>query len=228
VDDPVDRDAARIAARALSRDDPTGWFEQLYVAAATGDAVVPWDRAQPSALVAEWINSRGDGEGRSAIVVGCGFGRDAELLGTRGWRTVAFDIAPTAVEAARQRHPDSPVSYVVADLLDPPEDWHGGFDLVVESMNVQALPLELRGQAVAGVRSLVGPDGLLLVVAAARLGPDQASVDVGPPWPLDRAEIESFGDDAAIAVELIELVPDVIDPDVQRWCAVFRRTAPLG
>jgi 2-polyprenyl-3-methyl-5-hydroxy-6-metoxy-1,4-benzoquinol methylase len=87
----------------------------------------------------------GDGRaGRSAVVVGCGFGRGAEHLAGLGFRTVAFDISPTAVRAARARHPDSPVRYQTADLLDPPTGWRPGFDLVLESMTVQALPVELR------------------------------------------------------------------------------------
>ena len=39
----------RLAREALAAGNPTGWFEPLYVAAETGDAVVPWDRGAPNA-----------------------------------------------------------------------------------------------------------------------------------------------------------------------------------
>ena len=46
----------RIARESLDRDDPTGWFEQLYSAAADGAAVVPWDRGTAHPLLIEWID----------------------------------------------------------------------------------------------------------------------------------------------------------------------------
>jgi ubiquinone/menaquinone biosynthesis C-methylase UbiE len=73
-------------------------------------------------------------------VVGCGLGDDAEYVAGRGFDTVAFDISASAIRAARRRYPDSAVHYVTADLLDPPGEWERAFDLVVESLTLQALP----------------------------------------------------------------------------------------
>jgi SAM-dependent methyltransferase len=225
-DDP-DADARRLSALSLARDDATGWFEDLYAAASTGAAVVPWDRVQPQVLVEEWVRDQGDGTGRRALVVGCALGRDAELVSGMGYATTGFDIAPTAVEQARRRHPDSAVDYVVADLLDPPSQWREAFDLVVESINVQALPPALRERAVAQIGTLVAPGGNLLVVSAARLGPaDEAFIAAGPPWPLDRSEIESFAGDphhGGLDTVSVELLPDTVEPDLHRWRAVFTR-----
>ena len=72
------------------------------------------------------------------------------------------------------------MSNAVADLLAPPAEWAGAFDLVVECNNVQALPRELRDTATAAVASFVAPGGTLLVVAAAAT----AWGEDGPPWPL--------------------------------------------
>src|SRR5258708_7714077 len=114
-----DEQTRAIAAESLAAGDPTGWFERLYAAAQDGAAVVPWDRAAPSQLLVQWAQRRQiTGVGRSALIVGCGLGRDAEYVAGLGYETVAFDISETAVRAARLRHPDSPVRYVVADLLD--------------------------------------------------------------------------------------------------------------
>jgi SAM-dependent methyltransferase len=208
----ADAHARRLAAASLTERDPTGWFERLYVAADQGDAVVPWDRGGPHPLVAEWAEGvRGDG-GR-AVVVGAGFGADAELLARLGFDTVAFDVAPTAVRSARDRAPGSAVDYRVADLLDPPADWRGAFDLVVEVFTVQALPDDVHPRAIDNVADLVAPGGTLLVVSAAR---DERDGPVtGPPWPLTRAELDAFAAG--------ELRPVRVERSDGRWRAEFRR-----
>lgn len=213
VTDP-DADARRLAAEP---DDPTAWFEDLYVAADRGAATVPWDRGEPQQLLTAWVERAAiTGNGRRALVVGCGLGRDAEYLAGLGFDTVAFDVAETAVRVARSRHPGSPVHYVVADLLDPPEEWHAAFDLVVESMNVQALPSPVREDAIARVGGLVRPGGTLLVIAFA----SDDTLAEGPPWPLSRADIDAFGTGGLAAVH-VELLGDDDDPPVYRWRAEF-------
>ncbi len=221
-----------VIAASLARGDATGWFEELYLAAATGEVEVPWDRPIPTHPLDEWARRRGAGTGQRAVVVGCGLGRDAELLAQLGYATTAFDVAPSAVEQARQRHAGSAVMYVVADLMDLPEAWRGAFDLVVESITVQSLPLGMRTRAVAQVGSLVAPGGTLLVVSNVREGPaDEAFVNDGPPWPLDRAEIETFaapGGGTVFEVVSVDLVLDPVDPQVVRWRAEFRRGTPAS
>jgi SAM-dependent methyltransferase len=219
-DQPRDRDATRLARASLAADDPTGWFERLYAAAQTGDAIVPWDRAGPNPLLQAWIEQRGlQGTGRRAVVVGAGPGHDAELLARLGFATVAFDISETAVRAARSRFPDSPVDYVVADLLDPPSEWVQAFDLVVEVMTVQALPDPPRAAAIAQVSRLVAPGGTLLVVAAARHEGEPAGD--GPPWPLTRREIDGFagGGLEPVTIEMTRHAPSPVD----WWRAELRR-----
>jgi SAM-dependent methyltransferase len=216
----AEEDARRLSAAALAAGDATGWFEKLYAEAEKGDAEVPWDLPRPSALLAEWARrSAVTGAGRSALVVGCGLGRDAEFLAGLGFATCAFDISETAVRTARERHPDSSVEYEVADLLDPPPQWRDRFDLVVESNNVQALPARIRSRAIANVAPMVAPGGTLLVLAAAATDGDPAD---GPPWPLTRAEVESFAA-PGLAVVSIEEIPDAADKLIVRWRAEFRR-----
>ncbi|MFC0031056.1 class I SAM-dependent methyltransferase [Micromonospora chaiyaphumensis] len=208
----------QVSSPVTAESDPAGRFERLYADAERGEAVVPWDLDRAHSLLSEWTDrTRPDGSGRRALVVGCGFGRDAEHLARLGFATVAFDISPTAVRVARRRHPDSPVRYETADLLDPPHDWLGGFDFVLESMNVQALPAELRQRAVPAVGRLVAPDGALLVIAAGRRDDE---VIEGPPWPLTRAEVDAFAAGPLIAAR----VEEIAAPDGGlRWRAEFRR-----
>jgi SAM-dependent methyltransferase len=196
-------------------DDPTGWFEHLYAAAERGEREVPWARDEPRELLVEWAEAQSlDGSGHGALVVGCGFGVDAEYLAERGFQTTAFDVAPSAVRAARERHPGSAVDYVVADLLEPPRAWSEAFAFVLESLTVQSLPDAARPTAIANVATLVAPRGTLLVIASGREEAD-GPVD-GPPWPLTRAEVESFATRGLEAVR-IEALPG------PRWRGEFRR-----
>jgi SAM-dependent methyltransferase len=211
-----DADAFRLATTA--QDDPTGWFERLYAEAATGDAIVPWDRDEPNPLMADWLE-RHRPEGARAMVVGSGLGRDAEHVASLGFHTTAFDVSPTAIRGARERFPDSVVEYVVADLLDPPAGWTGAFDLVVESITVQSMPLSVRADAIRHVARMVAPGGELLVISGIREEGEQVD---GPPWPLTRTELESFAIDGLRATHLEQAVrPDA--PDAKRWRALFRR-----
>jgi SAM-dependent methyltransferase len=202
--------------------DPTGWFEPLYAAAARGEGEVPWDGNAPAANLVAWTSARGvDGRGRRALVVGCGLGDDAEHVAGLGFATVAFDISPTAIRLARERFPDSAVEYVVADLLDAPHEWAEAFDFVVESITVQALHASVRPRAIAAIGGTVAAGGTLLVLSAAR--EPEAPAD-GPPWPLTRAEIESFAAGGVEAVE-IEDLRAAGDPWGRRWRAEFTRPA---
>jgi hypothetical protein len=210
-----------LASASVAANDPTGWFERLYAAADRGDAVVPWDRGSPHFLLVQWAEDNGvRGDGRRAVIVGCGLGFDAEYVAGLGFDTVAFDVAPSGVAAAISRHPHSPVDYRVADLLALPDEWLHAFDLVVESLTVQSLPVALRGRATAAVAGLVAPGGSLLVVAAAR-DDDGSPVD-GPPWPLTRAEVDAFAG-GGIETVRVEDLRDATQPTVRRWRAEFRR-----
>jgi SAM-dependent methyltransferase len=205
-----DEVSRQLAADSLAVNDPTGWFERLYAAADAGDAVVPWDRGAPHPLIVEWAEKRKP-VGERALVVGAGLGFDAEFIAGLGFDTTAFDISATAVRKARERHPASGVHYRTADLLEPPAEWRRAFDLVVESLTVQSMPVGPRARAIGNVAAMVAPGGTLLVVAFA--GDER---EEGPPWPLSRADVEAFGED-------LETV--AVENDGQRWRVELRRPA---
>jgi SAM-dependent methyltransferase len=218
--DPDER-ARELASEALRSDDPTGWFERLYAAAAQGEAAVPWERGGPHPLLVDWAETRRpSGAGKRALVVGAGLGSDAEYIAALGYRTLAFDVSPTAVGSARDRFPDSRVEYVVADLLRPPADWGAAFDFVFESLTVQSLPRTVRERAIASVGDFVAPGGTLLVISMA-LGP-QDDADAGPPWPLTRDEVESFAG-SGLTLERLDSIPSPDRPAISRWRAELRR-----
>ena len=157
-------------------------FEAIYAGAESGATEPPWDYGAARPQLVEWADARNlTGRGREALVVGCGYGADAEYLAERGYRTTGFDFSPTAVAAARRQHPDTEVTYVVADVLHLPGRWKGSFDLVVESLTVQSMPPDQHRVAAQNITALVAPGGTLLVLAIAR---DDGSEVKGPPWPL--------------------------------------------
>jgi SAM-dependent methyltransferase len=211
--------ARQLAADSIAHGDGTGWFESLYAAAERGEATVPWaDHAPNPRLVSALAGAAGRGR---AIVTGCGLGDDAEHVASLGYITTAFDVSPTAVTAARWRFPRSAVQYVTADLLSPPPSWAGAFDLVVEVFTVQVLTGAARRTAIARTAQLVAPGGRLLVIAGARGEHDDPGT---MPWPLTRAEIESFGGYGLTARSIVDFCDDEDRGLVRRWRAWF--TAP--
>ena len=126
--------AQQLAHEFMQRGDVTGWFEPLY-AGADGDAqAIPWADMAANPNLVDWMERHiPHGEGRKALVIGCGLGDDAEELASRGFEVVACDIAPTAINWCHRRFPTSQVQYVVADACDLPASWQGTFDFVLEA-----------------------------------------------------------------------------------------------
>ena len=216
----LDDVASALAAVSIAAGDPTGWFEELYIRAGRGEADLPWDRGNAHPLLVDWATGRVGG-GARAMVVGCGPGHDAEYLAQLGFSVTAFDISPSAIQQVRAHHEGSGVTYAVADLLDLPSEWSGGFDLVVEAMTVQSMPRTVRSRATAAVSSLVAPGGTLLVIGVYL--PPGASLADGPPFLLTHAEVAAFGADGLVPRGVIEAETRKNEPP--RYRAEFNRPA---
>ena len=213
-----------MARAAIERGQPLDWFEKLYAEASTaGLSTVPWADLKPNPNLLEWlVREEIDGAGKSALVVGCGLGDDAEELARLGFAVTAFDISGSAVAMARRRFPETAVDYAVADLFHPPAGWAKGFDLVQEAYTLQVLPAELRHRAVERISSFVGPGGILLVVARGR-DDDEGAGEM--PWPLTRAEARL---PLAFGLEPLSF-EDYLDsevPPVRRFRAAYRSGSP--
>jgi SAM-dependent methyltransferase len=176
--------ARELAAKFLLSGDPTGWFEQLYQEQEQGLNVVPWADAGVNPNLLEFA-----GTGKTALVVGCGFGDNAEQLAAWGFETTAFDVSPTAIRSAKQRFPESRVDYRTADVLAPPAEWAGRFDFVLESYTLQVLPPELRPAAIRCIGGFVKEGGMILLIARGR---DESDPEGQMPWPLTRRDLDLF------------------------------------
>lgn len=173
-----------------ARGDKMGWFEALYREAEGDNEVIPWADLEPNSYFRKWAESNDlRGEGRSALVVGCGLGDDAKYLHDLGFKVTAFDISPTAIEWAKKLYGDTDIQFETADLFQPFRGWLGGFDFVLEIYTIQPLPLEMRPQVIDAVAAFVNEGGRIVVVTRGRdddVEPDEM------PWPMSRRDLSRF------------------------------------
>jgi SAM-dependent methyltransferase len=204
--------ARELAAASRVSGDPTAWFELLYQEQEQGNRVVPWADlgVNPNLIPME-------GAGKTALTVGCGLGDDAEQLAAWGFETTAFDISPSAIRACRRRFPHSEVTYVAADLLAPPEEWAGRFDLVLEIYTLQVLPAELRPLAMRSMAGFLKKGGKILLIARGR---EENEPEGLMPWPLTRRELGEFAA-SGLREESFEDYFDKESPPVRRFRAIY-------
>ena len=188
--DSIRQKVKQLANQAIAQSSPLSWFEVVY-SESKGDAnQIPWAKLTPHPYLQDWFQTHSQTNNqKSAIIIGCGLGDDAEAFAKQGFQTTAFDISPTAVAWCQQRFPDSPVTYTVADLLAIPSQWQQAFDLVFECRNIQSLPLSMRSAVIQSVTSLVAVGGTLLIITGFR--ETEAEPD-GPPWHLSESELNQM------------------------------------
>jgi hypothetical protein len=211
-------------------------FEEMYAAAGEDLAALPWANLKPFPLLVEWLDREGPGAGgesaraggedaaagsagasAAALVVGSGFGDDAEELARRGFEVTAFDLSPTAIARTRERFPESAVDYRVADLLDLPAEWRERFDLVVEIRTLQSMPTGDRAVAAAAIAGTVAPGGLLWLFA---LGRDSHLPGETRPWPVTAEELAVL---EAAGLKWESRREDLLDADLFDVLGTLRR-----
>jgi SAM-dependent methyltransferase len=200
-------------------------FEAIYRAGVAGETEIPWDTGGPNPHFMEWLDRSAHDvvrPGARVSVVGCGFGHEAKALLSRGYDVTAFDVSPTAIEHAKQLHPEWAASFCVADLFALPSRWKRRFDLVVEVYTIQSLPPETRRGTIGAIESLLHPHGSLFLLCRASDHP--VMIDEGPPWPLTVSDIHELA--ASInyePIDGIELLVDDESPPKRRLRTVLRR-----
>jgi len=180
-----------LVEKHLQKNQPSGWFEELYAQAHHNPEQIPWATQKPSHQLIEWLenNPLTGKEKPQAIVIGCGLGDDAQALTEAGYDVIAFDVSSTAINWCKQRFPDSPVDYATADIFELPPRWQQQFDLVWECRTIQALPLDVRNQVMEAVSSLAKPSATLLILTHLR---DTEEAPGGPPWALSEGKLNQF------------------------------------
>jgi SAM-dependent methyltransferase len=129
--------------------------------------ITPWDREQvprPGVELAEELSSA---PGR-ALDVGCGTGRDAVYLASRGWTVTGVDGVPRAIERARQRAQDAPaeVTWIRGDVTALGSlDIGDGYDLVLDRGCFHGLSDQGRQRCAEGITAVAAPGARMLLNA---------------------------------------------------------------
>lgn len=253
IDDPIELRRARareLAAQFAERGDNVGWFEAFYREAGGDNEQIPWADLEPNKFLTVWADAVGlKGNGRKALVVGCGLGDDARYLHDLGFEVTAFDISPTAIEWAKRIHAETDIRFEVANLFQPPSNWlasknppttpstpafghpssgrrrvggtdkTGGFDFVLEVYTIQPLPLEMRDRVIDSIAGFVGNEGELVVVTRGRED-DEEPVEM--PWPLSRNDLSRFETHALKQADF-RIIDGDEDPPMPRFVVRYKR-----
>lgn len=134
-------DKAFRSKMGVAEEKPNDWFETLYSNSNESGEGVPWANMSPHPIFKDWLDqNKNCGEGKTALVIGCGMGDDAIALEQNGFSVTAFDVSESAIELCKKRFPHSEVNFVQADLIEGIPEWQGQFDFVLEIYTIQALP----------------------------------------------------------------------------------------
>lgn len=203
------------------RDDPLGWFDTIYKNAEGDHTQVFWADLEPSPYMLSWLDSCDvEHEGKTACVIGCGVGDDAEALASYGYKVTAFDISPEAIKLCKSRYPNSQVNYLVENLFDYPKEWTANFDLIYECNTIQVLPGLYRLKAQQAMVSLLANGGHLLVSCRSRNSGEMEDVI---PLPLDKKEINLF--DCCLGLKEVSFLAydDMQEPPVPHFFACYTK-----
>lgn len=186
--DEVRERTKQLQAEFAEKGDVTGWFEALYKEAEGNNEKIPWADLEPNRFFVEFAEKTNlQGNGRKALVVGCGLGDDAKYLHDLGFEVTGFDISETAINWAKRLNPE--IHFEVADLFNPPRGWLNNFDFVLEIYTIQPLPLKLRSKVIDSISNFLAPNGKIVVVTRGR---EDDEIPAEVPWALSRKDLSQF------------------------------------
>jgi len=213
--------ARELAAEFADRGDSFGWFDTFYKEADGDNEQIPWADLEPNTFFRTWAEKNGlKGNGRNALVVGCGLGDDARYLHDLGFKVTAFDISQTAIEWAKGLHQETDIQFHIADLFEPRAGWvTSGFDFVLEVYTIQPLPLEMRERVIDAIAAFVATNGELVVVTRGREDDEEP---VLLPWPLSRRDLSRF-EKRGLVQKDFRIMDGDEDPPVPRWVVQYEK-----
>jgi 2-polyprenyl-3-methyl-5-hydroxy-6-metoxy-1,4-benzoquinol methylase len=127
---------------------------------------IPWNTAQADFLM-ELLQS-GLLHGRSALDLGCGIGRQSEILAKNGFeQVIGVDVSEEAIKMAEKNAVDSILdstcSFVCSDALDWLKKSDCEFDCILDWALLHCLPRSHAGMYARLVQKHLASEGLLLV-----------------------------------------------------------------
>jgi SAM-dependent methyltransferase len=178
--------------------------------------LTPWDREQVPRPVTELVDELSSAPGR-ALDIGCGTGRDAVFLASRGWTATGVDGVPRSIDRARQRarKAGAEVNWVLGDVTALPSlGIAGDYDLVLDRGCFHGLSDDERRRCAAGITAVAAPRAQMLMNAfhprARGLGPEG----------IEQQDLEGYFRDAW---KLISATEDT-ETKLPRWLGDVRPT----
>ena len=109
--------------------------------------------------ITQWVEGvLADKGGGSAVDLGCGSGRVANIVARHYEKVRAVDLSPEMIALAQRKRPHPRIDFEVADLMAV----DGQYDLVISMMTLHHVPdIE---KALAHIASLVKPGGTAILV----------------------------------------------------------------
>ena len=143
----------------------------------------PWDKGEPSPGLVDFLKEHQDLKLGTVCVPGCGMGHDAVAWSAKGFEVTGVDLAPTAVDRARNyaSNQPHPCSFEACNFLEESPD--ALFDWVFEHTFYCAIKPERRQDYLEAMQRWIRPGGYLLAVHY--LIPDKD----GPPFGTTRDEV---------------------------------------
>lgn len=149
----------------------------------------PWDKGSPSPGLVELLEASPI-KGR-VLVPGCGLGHDVRAIASLpGTEVIGLDVAPTAVQRAKNQPVAGNESYALADLFNLPASFAASFDWVWEHTCFCAIPRERRRDYVRSVRSTLKDGGHLAAIFY--LDPGWDDPESGPPFGVSQLELDDL------------------------------------
>jgi SAM-dependent methyltransferase len=165
-----------------------------------------WDKGAPAPALRQYLEQH-PVRGRT-LVPGCGRGHDLAMAVAQGLDAVGLDLAPTAIAQARALYPSLAERFLVGDLFDPPAEFRGAFDVVLEHTCLAGLEPALRSNYRGGIDLILRPGGMLIGVWF--INPALEPGEVGPPFGISLNELNAlFGKEYEV---VDDYVPDVAFP----------------
>lgn len=146
----------------------------------------PWEKGAASPGLVDFLAEHPI-TGR-VLAPGCGFGHDVRALAAQGAEAIGYDIAPSAVEAARAIPATGHAQFELGDFFQLPDSLRGTFDWVWEHTCFCAIPPSMRPAYVASAHAALKPGGHLLAIFY--LDPGNHSPEEGPPFEVSLAELD--------------------------------------
>ncbi|MCB9796391.1 MAG: methyltransferase domain-containing protein [Alphaproteobacteria bacterium] len=156
--------------------DEGAWWDGFYGRA---EGAIPFMVEAPDENLCAWLSAQLPTAGR-CLELGCGPGRNANFLASRGWQVHAIDLSEEALEIARARAEAAGVTvrYQRADALRAPIE-EGGYELVYDAGCLHHVLPHRRPDYLRLLRRALAPEGwfgLVCFTAAGGSGLTDAQV----------------------------------------------------